>query len=59
MAQIRIAELSAKIRPVSQVMQAVSLLDQTGTKTRETLRLSPHQGSLISCVVIVVFFDKM
>lgn len=34
MAQIRIAELSVRIRAVSQVMQAVSLLDQTGPKTR-------------------------
>ncbi len=59
MAQIRIAELSVKIRAVSQVMQAVSLLDQTGTKTRGDTASEPHQGSLISCVVIVVFFDKM
>jgi hypothetical protein len=59
MAQIRITELSAQIRPVSQVMQAVSSWTRRAPKHGETLRLSPHQGSLISCVVIVVFFDKM
>lgn len=34
MAQIRIAELTIKVRAVSQVVQAAPLLYQTGTKTR-------------------------
>jgi hypothetical protein len=59
MAQIRIAELSVKIRAVSQVMQAVSLLDQTGTKTRGDTASEPPPGFADIMRCYRGFFDKM